>query len=124
MKRMLATLMMLGLALGVSGAYALEMDRALLFYGPELTYTPEAIRTDLAQGVRAPILFAEWTGRSLVYGEDTISLDSGFELEKMVADFRGVSVADVANEPAVEGGIIDVYRAIGHPNPWLGEDGE
>ena len=124
MKRLLATLMMLGLVLGVGSAYALENDHAFLIYGPELTYAPDAIPTDLAQGFMAPVLFTAWTGRSLVYGEDTISEENGFELESMVADARGVSVADVANEPALEGGIINVYEAIGHPNPWLGQDGE
>ena len=122
MKGLIALVAVLVLALGLGTAnaqYSEETNRLihLWVYGTDSTYI-SGVPSGLALGVSAPVLYSAhvFPGEirdGVTYSEETIALDSGFVLEKMVADSLGVSVSDLPKRAPAEGGITNIYREMG-----------
>lgn len=122
MKGLIALVAVLVLALGLGTAnaqYFEETNRLihLWVYGTDATYI-SGVPSGLALGVSAPVLYSAhvFPGEirdGVTYSEETIALDSGFVLEKMVADSLGVSVSDLPKRAQAEGGITNIYREMG-----------
>ena len=109
----LMTLVLAGaLVLGVSNAYANESLVHQWVYGGEVTDLA-LIPTGLGLGIPAPILYSEHAFPGWRFSEETIAIDDGFALEKMVAEAFDLRVTDVASRVQEENGIDNIYREMG-----------